>query len=424
MDYYNVPALSIAVAIDGELVWAKAYGELTKGSGKKVDTNTLFQAASLSKPIASIAALQLVGRQKVDLDKPVNSFLKSWQVPNNQFTTKKPVTLRHLLSHRSGASIHGFRGYKPSDRIPSLTEILNGEPPANTDKVTIGHIPGTQYKYSGGGFQVVQLLIEDLEETSYEQFVDESIFSPLNLTRSNFDYPQRDSNAAVGHVGADSKPIPGQGFFYPELAAAGLWSTPSELVTIGANLARDRKGANSLLPKHLVNQLIPESESEAGLGFGLNNDGDGVAFVHNGHNPGFSARWINYADGRASVAILTNSDSGGQLIREVLSALGEIYGWKQDAYVAKETVALDPEWTAQLTGQYFFDDSDTKPAATIFTEEGKLWLEGALTKKTRLYPTSETAFFISSGLNLKLIKNESGAPTALDIEGELTLTKK
>lgn len=423
MAFHKVPALSIAVAINGQLVWARAYGVTKKDSSRAVDTNTLFQAASLSKPIASLALLKLVSMGELELDTPVNNVLQSWQLPENKFTRNTPVTLRHLLSHRAGTTIHGFHGYLPSDQIPTSKQIVQGVAPANTDAVIVNQLPGKTYRYSGGGFQILQLMLEDVTQMDYSEWVQQAVFAPLSISRSNFRYPQPDINSAIGHVGAESDPIPGSGYIYPESAAAGLWSTPTELVTIGKTLSEDRTGANHLLPQHLVRQLIPDTANEPGLGFGLNNDGDGVAFVHNGHNPGFSARWVNYADGRANVAVMTNSDSGGELIREVFSTLGHIYGWAQDAYKERDTIPLNPNLIESVVGNYFFDPNSSEPAVTIWVEDKKLWIEGALTVRTRLYPISPREFFIASGLNMTLINNQNGQLTVLDIEGELQLVK-
>lgn len=423
MDFYKVPSLSIAVAIDGKLAWAKAYGETVKGSGERADNNTLFQVASLSKPVASLAALKLVAANKLDLDSPVNQYLKTWQIPTNEFTRKTPVTLRHLLSHRAGTNIHGFKGYQPSDAIPTSMQIVAGLSPANTAPVVVEQEPGTRYRYSGGGFQIAQLAIEDVTSMGYARFVKNSILEPLSLTRSNFAYPQTDDNAAIGHVGPDSTPIKGTGYVYPELAAAGLWSTPSELVKLGSAIARNSVGKKALLPAGIIKQLIPDSAKSEGLGFGLNDDGDGVVFVHNGHNPGFSARWFNYADGRASVAVFTNSDSGGELIREVLSSLGHVYGWKQDAYVQRNTVDISPDWAHNVIGDYYFGGDHNEIAAAIWVEDGKLWIEGLIAERTRLFPLSTTQFFIANGLNMTL-QIENKQSIILDIEGELTLTKK
>ncbi|WP_086437785.1 hypothetical protein [Altererythrobacter xiamenensis] len=148
-----------------------------------------------------------------------------------------------------------------------------------------------------------------------------------------------------------------------------------------------------------------------------------MVFVHNGHNPGYSARWYSYADGRASVAILTNSDSGGELIREVASAIGHAYGWKQDAFEQRATVALDEDWMRQIAGGYAFGADSTEPAATVSLEDGVLWLEGALGERSRFYPTSDTDFFVPGGLDFVIETNNAGDVTGINVEGEFVLSK-
>lgn len=423
MEHYNVPGVSIAVAIDGELIWAKGYGVQKKGELTPVNTETLFQAASLSKPVASLVALKLVEKDQVSLDQPVNQYLTRWKIPQNDLTKKSAVTLRHLLSHRGGTTIHGFKGYKANEEIPSLVNILNGEAPANTDPVVVNQLPGDSYRYSGGGFTIVQLLIEDVTGQAYKEVLSTEIFQPLGLNLSNFNYPQPESNAAVGHTGNASQPILAPGFNYPELAAAGLWTTPTELVMLGSRVAKARNSNDDFLSHDLANQLVPESAEEHGLGFGLNDSGDGLAFVHNGHNPGYSARWINYADGRASVAILTNSDTGGDLIREIYSAIGYVYGWKQDGYIERETIELSSDLVDKITGDYAFDLDSKKPIVTIKMENEELWIDGVIFDKTRLYAVSESEFFISKGMNFKIESSKAGKPVSLDIEGEIQLLK-
>lgn len=422
MRHYNVPGVSIAVAIDGQLIWAKGYGVLEKGKPTSVNSETIFQAASLSKPVASLMALKLVEQGRIALDEPVNQFLSSWKIPDNHFTQQSPVTLRHLLSHRAGTTIHGFKGYKNTDKQPSLVNILNGEAPANTAPVVVKQLPGNFYRYSGGGFTIIQLLIEDLTGEQYKDVVSKRIFKPLNLELSNFEYPQPNPNAAVGHTGKNSQPA-NPGYIYPELAAAGLWTTPSELVVLGAKVADARNTNDKFLLNRLAKQLVPESTKKHGLGFGLNNSGDGLAFVHNGHNPGYSARWINYADGRASVAILTNSDTGGDLIREIYSAIGYVYGWKQDGYIERATITLSPEQTSKISGDYAFDLTSKQPVVSIKEENGELWIGGKIFDKTRFYAISNSEFFISKGMNFKIESNKSGMPVSLNIEGEIQLLK-
>ncbi|WP_143256009.1 serine hydrolase domain-containing protein [Altererythrobacter xiamenensis] len=260
MEHHDVPAISIAVALDGEVVWAKAYGVAEKGSDLLVDENTLFQAASLSKPVAALAALSLVDKGQLDLDSPVGIYLRSWDVPDNSFTQSQSVTLRHLLSHRAGTTIHGFRGYKADAELPSSAQILEGAEPANTPAVTIDQVPGTARRYSGGGYQVVQLLLEDLTGKPFAQVVAEEVFAPAGLVRSNYDHIQSGGNVASGHVGGASDPITTPGYFaYPELAAAGIWTTPTELLQLGSQVARARQGHSELISDDLALQMVPSS---------------------------------------------------------------------------------------------------------------------------------------------------------------------
>ena len=424
MAHYSVPGVSIAVAVDGELVWAKAYGKRSKSDGIDINVNTVFQAASLSKPIASLAALRLVDQGLIDLDAPVNDYLKRWKIPENEYTRSNPVTLRHLLSHRAGTTVHGYPGYRADQNIPSIVDVLNGSTPANTKAVIVTSVPGSSYKYSGGGFTIVQLLVEDISGLKFRDFVQREIFSFNSMVRSNYAYPQPSPNAATGHVGNNSEPIPQPGYAYPELAAAGVWTTPSELVLLGVAVAEARNSKSTLLSEKLARQLVPNSADEVGLGFGLNDSGDGVAFVHNGHNTGYSARWINYADGRASVAILTNSDSGEGLIREILSALGYAFGWKQDSFEQRKTQKLTPQQYELLSGEYVFSPDQNDPALTLKHEEGGLWIEAGFIEKAEFHSASAPEFFIEKGLNFTIDWGDANSSPSLNIEGEVTLVKK
>ncbi|MDE1468493.1 serine hydrolase domain-containing protein [Aurantiacibacter sp. D1-12] len=421
MQHYNVPGVSIAVAIDGELVWARGYGVRDSESGGAVDTDTLFQAASLSKPVAALAALALVQDEVLALDQPANAFLTRWHIPDNEFTAQQPVTIRHLLSHRGGTTIHGFRGYPLGAGLPSLPQILAGTEPANTEPVIVTQLPGESYRYSGGGYTILQLAIEDASGRSFADVVEGRIFHPAGMARSHFRYPVGDANAAIGHAGPESASMSDEQLAYPELAAAGMWTTPSELVRLGSLVARSRNTEHFFLDQGLARQLVPDNAGEPGLGFGLNNDGDGVAFVHSGHNPGYSARWINYADGRASVAVLTNSDSGGDLIREILSAIGHIYGWKQDAHEVRETIAPGAAAMQAIAGQYGWSSEDDDPFLTISIVDGELWVDGAVVDRARLHAQSGTRYFVTKGLNFEAELDVAGKVTAIIVQDEIRL---
>jgi len=423
MRHYQVPGVSVAVAIDGELAWAKGYGTAEVGGDRSVDTATLFQAASLSKPVASLTALKLVEGGQLALDEPISSYLTSWEIPQTEHGWETEVTARQLMSHRAGTTVHGFVGYRPDGRVPTVVQILDGVPLAETPPVIVNQRPGASYRYSGGGFTILQLAIEDVTGARFADVAAREVLGPAGMERSHFEFSSGDANFAVGHVGSQSRPIEGSGLIYPQLAAAGLWTTPSELVRLGMMVASARNEGDRFLDRDLARQIVPMSLDDPGLGFGLNNDGDGLAFVHSGHNPGYSARWITYADGRASVAVLTNSDTGGDLVREIFSALGYLYGWRQDGFIERATVELSTEWVDGIVGSYSFSPDDENPVATISVEDGVLWIEGEIVARTPFYPASRTNFFVTRGLNFAIETDSVGNPVALDVEGEFQLLK-
>ena len=231
MAYYHTPGVSISVINDGEIEWAKGYGVLGADGAGPVTTATLFQAASISKVIAAVGVLKLVDTGKLDLDADVNTYLKRWKVPTDDFTINHPVTLRGILSHTAGLSVHGFEGYEADVPLPSVTDILDGNNGANSAPVRVTCTPGTSYSYSGGGYTLLQLLLEDVMGKPFPVILNDLVLTPLGMTNSFYEQPlapRRHGDAACGHQG-DGNVLSGQWHVYPELAAAGLWTTPVDL---------------------------------------------------------------------------------------------------------------------------------------------------------------------------------------------------
>src|SRR3954454_12081285 len=170
--YLRIPSVSIALIDKGELVTVRVFGE-------GVSARTLYQAASLSKLVAAVAALRLVNQQRLDLDRDVNADLVSWQVPATPLTRDHPVTLRGLLSMTSGIGVPGYLGYEPGSPLPSLVQILDGTPPANSPPVHVEYLPGSYFLYSGGGYEIVQAVIEDATRRSFDAALQELVFRPL-----------------------------------------------------------------------------------------------------------------------------------------------------------------------------------------------------------------------------------------------------
>ena len=235
MDEFNVPGISVAVIRDFDIHWAKAYGVADIESGALADTETLFQAASISKPVAAMAVLKAVEDGKFSLDDDINTILKSWRLPDSEFTADQAVTPRSLTSHTSGLGDgFGFPGYHPSDPVPTLVQILNGEKPSNVGPVIMERPPLVAMKYSGGGVTLMQLAIEEATGEPFAALLQETVLGPIGMTQSTFEQPLPaawDRNAARAHD-ENGNAMDTKWHVYPELAAAGLWTTPTELANL------------------------------------------------------------------------------------------------------------------------------------------------------------------------------------------------
>jgi CubicO group peptidase (beta-lactamase class C family) len=175
MKYYNTPGISIAVIDKGRVEWARGYGVRETGGSEAVTPETLFQAASISKPVAAMAALRLVQQGKLDLDEDVNRKLTSWKLPENEFTREKKVTVRELLSHSAGLTVHGFEGYASDAPIPNILQVLDGLKPANSKPIRVDILPGTKNRYAGGGYVVLQQLLLDVSGKQFPLFMQATV---------------------------------------------------------------------------------------------------------------------------------------------------------------------------------------------------------------------------------------------------------
>lgn len=279
MKILNVPGLSISVFDNNEILWSKGYGKKNKETGKDVNKNTIFQAASISKPVASVAAFKLIEEDKLSLNEDVNSKLKRWQVPNNEFTKNEKVTPSRIMSHTSGLSTSGFQGYNKKDSIPTLKEILQGSKITNSEPVRVVQKPGESEKYSGGGMEVLQMLMEDVSGEEFPQLLKGLVLNPTGMNSSSFAYPLPEKLRKLTTNGYDEKGkvIDGGYHIYPEKAAAGLWTNPSDLALFMIALGKSYRGEdNSLLSQNSAQIMMTRVPNAGGTGIGI--DGEGKAF--------------------------------------------------------------------------------------------------------------------------------------------------
>ena len=330
MKRHHVPGVSIAVVHRGRIDWVKGYGVREYGKTDRVDSTTLFQAASISKPVSAVVALRIVEREELTLDEDVNLKLKSWKVPENQFTSNQHVTLRRLLSHSAGLSMHGVPEFAADAELPTLVQILNGEKFGSPEPVRAVLEPGTTFRYSGGGYIVLQVLLTDVTGRPFAPLAREFVLKPARMSSSTFEQPlpqEFRSRAAVGHL-ADGTPIRGSWHVLPEQAAGGLWTNPTDLASFMIEVWRSYRGiSDTLLPQRLARIMLTRQIDDFGLGFSLPSEGV-FRFQHGGGNAGYRCHMVLSVDSPEGVVIMTNGDSGERVINDVFQAIALAYGWK------------------------------------------------------------------------------------------------
>ncbi len=353
MERYRVPGVSLTVIDEGRIAWSGAYGVREAGRPGTVTESTLFQAGSISKAVAAVTALRLVDRGLLALDDDVNRTLRSWRVPPDSLTRQRPVTLRGLLSHSAGFNVPSFRGYQRETALPTLIQILSGTAPSNTPAARVEVEPGTEWRYSGAGTEVVRQLVEDGTGRGYAEVAAKEVLAPAGMRLSSFS--QRPDTlgreVATGHSGGT--PVAGRWFLHPELAAAGMWSTSSELARFGLALGASlRGGSGGLLREPTMREAVRRQKDDWGLGFALGGGaGDSATFGHGGSTAGFTARLVIFGDGRRGLAVMTNGESEA-LIDEIQRSVAAAYGWPVRARLVRRAVQLDPEQLTRVAGRY------------------------------------------------------------------------
>ncbi|MBA3948633.1 MAG: beta-lactamase family protein [Acidobacteria bacterium] len=332
MKRFNVPGVSIAVIHDFEIHWAKGYGIADVETGALVNTDTMFQAASISKPVAAMAVLRTVQDGLFTLDDDINNILKSWKLDGGEFTKDRPVTPRMLTSHTSGLGDgFGFPGYDPSAPRPTVVQILGGHPSSNVGALFMERPPMSLMEYSGGGVTLMQQALSDARQRPFAEIMRDHVLRPIGMEHSSFEQPispERDRNAARGHS-REGKSRAAKWHVYPEQAAAGLWTTPSDLARFAIEVQRSAVGsANRVLSRTMVQEMLsPVGVGDYAVGFSIAKMGQGWYFQHGGSNWGFQATLIAHKVKGYGLAIMTNGDQGGTVIGELSRRIQAAYEW-------------------------------------------------------------------------------------------------
>ena len=412
MAFYQVPGVSLAVIDHGAVEWARGYGIARAGESDAVTPDTLFQAASISKPVAAAAALTLVEAGRLALDSDVNEKLQSWKIPASPAAAGQPVTLREILSHTAGLSVQGFDGYAAGVPRPTLVQILNGAPPANSAPIVVDQKPGTLWRYAGGGYCVLQLLLTDVTAETFPALMRDRVLRPLAMNASTYEQPlpaALASHAAAGH-GDDGQRIEGGAHVYPEVAAAGLWTTPGDLARFALALQHGVEGHPGFLAATTVGQMFtpPLAGSDYGLGIGVKGEGADLQLSHSGSNKGFRCSLVSYPHAGRGAIVMANSDNAGPLITEILRAVAQEYGWPDYRVVERPAVTLTPEALDPFVGRYEREDT----TLAFYRRGGRFFLRATGQPWVELFAQSDHEFFTLSQPDVFAFeKNPSGNVT-------------
>ncbi|MFH0997297.1 MAG: serine hydrolase [Pseudomonadota bacterium] len=437
MGHYYTPGVSIAVINNNQIEWAKGYGVTIAGTTNAVTADHLFQACSISKPVTAIGVMLLSQAGSIMIDHDVNDYLTSWKVAENDFTAAEKVTIRRLLSHTGGIGVSGFDGYPAGQPIPALLRILNGAPPANNRPVRVEAVPGSAYNYSGGGMEILHQMLEDVTGTTFKDYMNDHLFSKIGMASSSFQQPisgplSARTVSAHDYMGNVS---PGGWKTYPELAAAGLWTTSSDLARIIIEVQQAAMWRGKILSTTTVYQMLASqaaikanSPEMMGLGFEVKALGSDVEFSHTGSNFGFKTWLVGYRDSGKGAVVMTNSDNGGLLMREIMYGISKVYGWPDIMPEAKELIDVPPGILDSYVGSYGPIGGD------IFCEVAMSGVQIAIrfagtAVLNELYPVAAdnfVFFWFGGNGSLTFIRNAAGQVDGLTvvIDGTTTMAPK
>ena len=424
MEDLGVPGVTVAVIRDFEVHWAKGYGVADVETGAPVDTETMFQAASISKPVTAMAVLRTVQDGLFTLDDDINDILTSWTLDGGEFTRDRPVTSRSLHSHTSGLGDgFGFPGYDPSDPIPTVVQIFEGHELSNVGPLFMERAPMTFEEYSGGGVTLMQQALSDARGRPFADIMRDDVLEPIGMTRSSFEQPisaENDRNAARAHDG-QGESRGAKWHVYPEMAAAGLWTTATDLARFAIEVQKSAIGqSNRVLSRTVVQEMLsPVGVGGFGVGFSISEMGEGWYFSHGGGNWGFRCTLLAHKVKGYGLAIMTNADRGGALAAEVSRRIQNAYEWDSmaqpvprgyDPPVERTEVEVAVEILETYVGEYELPDR----SIVVTLEDGALFAQPAGQGKFPLFPESEVKFFLRVvEAQVTFTKDDSGAVTGM-----------
>jgi len=413
MASYKVPGVSVAVINNYQIEWAKGYGWADVAEQRPVTVHTLFQAASISKSLNAVGVLRLAQEGKIDPDADINQYLTSWKFPYDSLSGGQKISISNLLSHTAGLTINGFPGYAKGEVLPAITDILDGNPPSNTRAVRSQFEPEKMVRYSGGGTTVSQLIVEDITRQPYDKYMQEKVLNPLKMLGSSYTQPpSADAQLLTTAYTSNGDEVKGKYHIYPEQAAAGLWTNPTDLARYIIELQRSYGGkSNKVLSPKMARLMVTPflKDTTAALGVFIEKVRDDTYFQHSGSNEGYLCQYYGSLSGGRGVVVMTNSNNSG-IVREIINSVATVYNW-EGFYrpVIKEPVM--PTALDRYVGKYATDRGATY---VIANRDNRLYLESNLS--WQIYFTSQEDFFISSARgDRKFLFDDNGVVTGFTI---------
>ena len=373
MKSYNVPGVSIAVIKNYKIAWAKGYGWADTTKKTPVTTTTMFSAGSISKFLMAVAALKMVENKQLALDTPINNYLTSWKIAENDFTKKKPITLRMLLSHSAGTSQTSYFGFTPNQPLPNIVEVLKGDKISESRPVVVNSEPNAAFRYSGGGSMVAQLALMDVSKQPFENLTQTILFNTLGMKNSTFTQPvaAKYTNQCAWAYSTASW-FKGMPYVYPQQAAAGLYSTPTDLAKFFIDVQKSYRGKGKILSQAMTQQMLTPQQSvsdgaykeQIAIGPFImqrtnNSDPKGLYFEFTGVNAGFLAYGIASVEGGNGVVIMLNSgDDVNGLGKEIRRAVAKVYNWTNFLPEQINPISLSTNELNILTGRFKMSDDE------------------------------------------------------------------
>lgn len=358
MSAYDIPALSLAVIHQGKIEWAEIYQNANFPKEPKLDCASIFQAASLSKPVTFLAAVRMHAAGEIDLDENIENYLKDFKLPQGKQTAENPVTFRNIFSHTSGISAGGYQGYAKNLAIPSDLDILRGNEGVNTPAIEVISTPNEKLAYSGGAYTLAELALQDIHGAEFSNIMKKWILEPAGMQNSEFTQPLVDSKfnqVAKGHT--QTGDVLDSGWRnHPEQAAAGLWSNAIDMAKFLIEIYNAYQGKSSIFSQSDIQSILSHERDGHIYGFILNRTDDDISITHYGGNAGYrTGMTISLTSGNGLV-YLTNSDNGGALGNELLLSASQVYNWQHFKQTTVQRKQVSSEILKGLAGKYKWND--------------------------------------------------------------------